>query len=104
MARAGQKNLKPPPPTGYHQFIIDRKRLCLPEGWALWSPRDPPVAGPLPLAEEIGPVMSTGTSSWVGRTLAGGRYRVTAKLGEGGMGAVYRAHDNNLDAEVVIKV
>jgi serine/threonine protein kinase/HEAT repeat protein len=42
--------------------------------------------------------------SWVGKTLAGGRYRVTALLGEGGMGSVYRAHDANLDAEVVIKV
>jgi serine/threonine protein kinase len=42
--------------------------------------------------------------SWVGKTLAGGRYRVTALLGEGGMGAVYRAHDAHLDTEVVIKV
>jgi serine/threonine protein kinase len=38
--------------------------------------------------------------SWVGKTVAGGRYRVTALLGEGGMGAVYRTHDANLDAEV----
>jgi hypothetical protein len=42
--------------------------------------------------------------NWVGRSLAGGRYRVTALLGEGGMGSVYRAQDRNLDAEVVIKV
>lgn len=37
-------------------------------------------------------------------TLATGRYRILDKLGEGGMGFVYRAHDANLDTEVVIKV
>jgi serine/threonine-protein kinase len=48
--------------------------------------------------------MTTAARSWVGRELAGGRYRVTAQLGEGGMGFVYRARDANLDADVVIKV
>jgi WD40 repeat protein len=48
--------------------------------------------------------MATETATWEGMALAGGRYRVTAKLGEGGMGFVYRARDCNLDTEVVIKV
>lgn len=42
-------------------------------------------------------------NDWSGISLAQGRYLVRAKLGEGGMGYVYRALDNNLDMDVVVK-
>jgi serine/threonine-protein kinase len=48
--------------------------------------------------------MTTDTANWVGQTLSGDRYQVTAMLGEGGMGLVYCALDRRLDTEVVIKV
>jgi serine/threonine protein kinase len=48
--------------------------------------------------------MATDSTNWIGLELAGGSYHVTAKLGEGGMGLVYRARDHNLDSDVIIKV
>ena len=38
----------------------------------------------------------------IGSTL--GPYSVTAKIGEGGMGEVYRARDTKLDRDVALKV
>jgi len=36
--------------------------------------------------------------------LLGGRYRMTARIGAGGMATIYRAHDESLDRDVAVKV
>jgi serine/threonine protein kinase len=43
------------------------------------------------------------SSRWIGKTL-GGRYQIEALLGQGGMSAVYKATDPNLNRAVAIKL
>lgn len=74
-------------------------------GFALPARRVVRLAGgdtrPASMSQDV--AMARKSSEWIGQTLSQGRYLVRAKLGEGGMGLVYRALDRNLDADVVIK-
>jgi len=41
---------------------------------------------------------------YIGRSLANGQFVIDQKIGSGGMGAVYRVRDTQLDAVVALKL
>lgn len=49
-------------------------------------------------------MMMGSVAGWIGVELADGRYQITKKLGEGGMGFVLAADDRHLQTQVVIKI
>jgi serine/threonine-protein kinase len=42
-------------------------------------------------------------SDWIGLEIAGGRYKILSRIGEGSMGQIYRAYDHHLGTQVVLK-
>jgi Tol biopolymer transport system component len=79
-----------------HADNPDTSRFC--SNCATQITRD----GPLP--DSLTKTLETPVHALANGTLVAGKYRVVGEIGRGGMGVVYRAHDEALARDVAIKV